>query len=228
MPIEPVKIPQNVYVEDRIIGPVTLKQLIITGIGAGISYMLFATVTKAGVTDLTVRVLTWIPAVIAAAFAFLKINDLSLFNIILLIIEGMNKPSVRTWSPHSGLSINVITHQSVKELTEIGAKAADNASRLADVTRQMEKRQEEMNRLANHEMPRPDAVEAVKTRLATSGTSDASNIDTLSGPPQSDDAVSSLPVNPNRIQQDGFDPAKSIDGIAQGIHRYEHLVAKLS
>lgn len=228
MPIEPVKIPQNVYVEDRIIGPVTLRQLIITGIGAGISYVLFATVTKAGVTDITIRVLTWIPAVIAAAFAFLKINDLSLFNIILLIIEGMNKPNVRYWSPHSGLSINVITHQSVKELTGIGARTAENASRLAEVTRQMEKRQEEMNRLANHEMPRPDAVEAIQTKLANVGQ-DEKNIDTVSGPAAIQEV--SLPINPNpnpRPQPDGLDPAKSIDGIAQGIHRYEHLVAKLS
>ena len=61
MAIEAVKIPQNIYVEDRIIGPVTLKQLIITGLGMGISYVLYATVTKAGVTNIPVLVACWIP-----------------------------------------------------------------------------------------------------------------------------------------------------------------------
>ena len=40
MPIEPVKIPQNVYIEDRIVGPLTLRQTLIMAIGGGFSYAL--------------------------------------------------------------------------------------------------------------------------------------------------------------------------------------------
>ena len=56
MAIEPVKIPQNVYVEDRIIGPVTLKQLAMVGIGMGISYAIFASVNKNGTVGIPISV----------------------------------------------------------------------------------------------------------------------------------------------------------------------------
>ncbi len=35
------KIPQNVQVEDKIVGPLTLRQLIYAGIGGGITYVLY-------------------------------------------------------------------------------------------------------------------------------------------------------------------------------------------
>ena len=64
MPIEPVKIPQNVYVEDRIIGPITLRHLIICGLGGGISYALYSTAAKAGVMSMPLAVVLWSPALI--------------------------------------------------------------------------------------------------------------------------------------------------------------------
>ena len=59
MPIEAVKIPQNVYVEDRIVGPITLRQLIITGIGAGIGYTFYALAAQAGLTSIPVMIVCW-------------------------------------------------------------------------------------------------------------------------------------------------------------------------
>lgn len=206
MPIEAVKIPQNVYVEDCIIGPVTLKQLMITGIGTGIGYMFYALAIKAGVRSIPILVVCWTPTLIAAAFSFLKINDLTLLNLILLMIEHMNKPSQRYWSPHPGLSINLITRQATKELDSANTKIADNANRLIDITRQLEKRQEEMNHLAAHNNPNPDALEPVKTQLATAEHR----------------------VNPGHIQSEGLDPARSIDSIAVNIVTPSRLTTQAS
>ena len=219
MPIEAVKIPQNVYVEDRIIGPITLKQLFITGIGVGIGYMCYAIAIKAGIRSLPVLVVCWTPAVIAAAFAFLKINDLSLLSIILLAIESMNKPNQRYWSPHPGLSINLITRQATKELADAHRKIVNNANRLAELTRQMERKQEAMNLMSLHDIPNPDGVLAVKTQLES--------IDTIVETPEIEEFTSSS-VNPNLIRTDGLDPAKSIDTFAQNVSRYEHLIAKIA
>jgi len=107
MPIEPVKIPQNVYVEERIIGPVTLRQIIITMIGGGFSYALWSSIKAAGAISLLSTILAWIPAVIAAAFAFVRINDISLFRLCILLMERFEKPSIRTWSPRRGITINI-------------------------------------------------------------------------------------------------------------------------
>jgi hypothetical protein len=224
MAIEAVKIPQNVYVEDRIIGPVTLKQLIITGIGGGISYVLYATTTKAGITNLPAVILCWVPAAIAAAFSFLKINDLTLFNIILLMIESMNKPNLRYWSPHPGLSINLVTRQSEKELTTADSRAALNATRLSEITEQLKKRQEDMNRLSSQEQ-QPSNLDAVKTRFES-----ATTLQTGQEPDSEVVPVrSETPVDPAAVTPDqGLDPSRSIDAVTSDLKAYESLIAKSS
>mgnify|MGYP003346360286 CR=1 FL=1 len=63
MPIEPIKIPQNVYIEDRIVGPLTLKQVIIVTIGGGFSYALWAMLSKTyGAISIPIQVMVWLPA----------------------------------------------------------------------------------------------------------------------------------------------------------------------
>ena len=217
MPIEAVKIPQNVYVEDRIIGPVTLKQLIITGIGGGISYVLYASVTKAGITNL--------PAVIAAAFAFMKINDLTLFNIILLAIESMSKPNLRYWSPSPGLSINLITRQSDKEFQMATAKAELNATRLNEITHQLKQHQEEMSRMAGHESM-PGDTDAVKTRFESA----AGPVNPATGSDREPASEQYKPaIDPSAVSiGSGLDPARSIDAVAASVGAYDHLIAKSS
>lgn len=110
MPIEAVKIPQNVYVEDRIVGPLTLRQVMIVAIGGGGSYAIWSSLMKSfGQLDPITTALAWTPAVLSLAFAFIRINDLSLMRLLLLKIEHMQKPSVRTWGPRTGISITVRT-----------------------------------------------------------------------------------------------------------------------
>src|SRR3989344_7835262 len=110
MAIEPVKIPQNVYIEDRIVGPLPLRQPLIMAIGGGFSYMMYASLTKTyGQLGIVVTVLVWIPAAIAVLFALVKVNDLSLMRICMLLFEKFNKSHERTWTPRKGLSINIRT-----------------------------------------------------------------------------------------------------------------------
>lgn len=213
MPIEAVKIPQNVYVEDRIIGPITLKHLLIVGIGAGISYAIFASAQKAGVTNIVVLGACWTPAAIAAAFAFFKVNDLSLFNIILLSIEGFNKPSQRYWSPYPGISINLITSQHAKEIVEASAKAESNANKLADITRQLEKRQEELNKLTAHDSPSPVAVEGIRTQLAENVKHGVYEHEPAEESPIFQQSPAPAAVRTDRVQAEGLDPNKSVDTI---------------
>ncbi len=207
MPIEPVKIPQNVYVEDTIIGPVTFKQLIIVGIGAGISYVIFALVTQAGYIDKTIQALCWIPALIAAAFAFVKINDLSLFNIILIGIESINKPNTRYFSPHAGISINLITRQSTQEIDAAQKKAMFDAEKLAVITEQLQKRQEELNHLSGNDGQTPEKTHAIHTTMKDIIAEEEVTYG------------NSLPVQKSRVLlNEEHTPARSIDTIQERIH----------
>lgn len=116
MPIEPIKIPQNVHIEDRIVGPLTLKQVLIVTVGCGFSYGIYSVMLRSfGGLPLPVTAIVWIPGVLSVAFAFFRINDLSLLRICVLMLERMNKPMERTWSPRKGIAINIRTFSTPDE-----------------------------------------------------------------------------------------------------------------
>ncbi len=217
MPLEPVKIPQNVYVEDRIIGPVTLKQLIIMGLGSGFSYIMYASVSKVTQPTILLTILLWSPTLVAAAFAFLKINDLSLFNIILLMIEHMNKPSQRAWCPHRGISINIVTKAPPSAANEQQArKKVQEASRLAELTWQMEKRQADLSTIGNanfHATEQPS--------VAAAGSDDAAE----QSEPRSDESGSDpepiKPVDRTRITASQA-TGQPVDGLSD-LSSFKHI-----
>ncbi|MDD5075396.1 MAG: PrgI family protein, partial [Candidatus Peribacteraceae bacterium] len=80
MAIDPVKIPQNVYVEDRIIGPITLRQLIIVLLTGGLSYAIWGAMKSAngGYIGIIGTIIAWIPCAIGVVFAFVKIQGIGL------------------------------------------------------------------------------------------------------------------------------------------------------
>ncbi len=108
MPIEAVKIPQNVQIEDKVVGPLSLRQIIIIACGGGFSYMIYASVQRSiGHVSIPLTIAIWTPALICAAFALVNINDLSLMRICFLMLERMQKPTRRIWGPRPGISINL-------------------------------------------------------------------------------------------------------------------------
>ena len=109
MSIDPVKIPQNVYVEDRIIGPITLRQIMIVMICTGISYGIWAAMKASGPVSTAQTTMAWMPTAIGAMFAFIKINGISLLRIVLLSLERIDKPSKRYWTPRQGIYVNIVT-----------------------------------------------------------------------------------------------------------------------
>jgi len=97
------KIPQNVGIEDRIVGPLTLRQLIILVVGFGTSYILFAILSKIYELNIFEYIVIALPMLLAAAFALIKINDVRLLKFILLFLEFSIKPKKRVWD-HRGIA----------------------------------------------------------------------------------------------------------------------------
>jgi len=117
MPIDPVKIPADIQVEEKIIGPINLRQIIIVVVSGGLSYALWAIVSKVytGNVSIPLLVASWSPVLVGVAFAFVKVNDVSLFKLILLSLEKMEKPSVRKFGPREGITINIRTQGGAQE-----------------------------------------------------------------------------------------------------------------
>lgn len=137
-----VKIPQNVRVEDKLIGPLSLKQIIIIAIGGGVSYVIFTAVQKsAGTVPTAAHLFIWIPLIITSAFAVVRVNDIPLTRYFLLVLESMSKPRVRVWQPRKGILVLPMTTTKTKkkkkrknEDEEVEKKVEKSNVRLEDLS----------------------------------------------------------------------------------------------
>jgi len=88
------QVPQFIDIEDKIVGPLTLKQFLYLAAGFGISFILY----------FTVKFFIWITFTIiiagaAIAFAFVKINGQPLSKIVISMISFYLKPQKYIWQP---------------------------------------------------------------------------------------------------------------------------------
>lgn len=95
------KVPQDVLRPDKIVSFLTLRQLIIVGLGGGVSYSLYIVLSKQYVVEI------WLPpvffiALITLAFAFLKFHDIVFEKLVLVFIEYQFRPRSRTWQKMRG------------------------------------------------------------------------------------------------------------------------------
>jgi len=111
------KIPQNVQLEDKIIGPVTLRQLIIIGVGGGMAYFIYVTLAK--IYILQVAVLAAAPlALLTLAIAFLKIHGLTFIQYVLAALEFYINPKKQIWDQGGGEVFLSITTPAQKNTNE--------------------------------------------------------------------------------------------------------------
>ncbi|MDP6527810.1 MAG: PrgI family protein [Candidatus Pacebacteria bacterium] len=148
MPIEPIKIPQNVQVEDKLIGPITLKQVIICLVGGGTSFVIWNIFQKMGYVNIIFLVIALLPLIVSAAFAFVKVHGLSLLKIILLVIEKNQKPFKRSFGPRTGISINIKTyfhtqdHDKTSTTSGVGVDKFEKLSSLLDEGNPLDEKQD--------------------------------------------------------------------------------------
>ena len=196
MTIDPVKIPQNVYVEDHIVGSISLRQIIICLLSGGLSYGIFASVQAAGLLSGVMATLSWTPLVIGAAFAFIKINGITLTRFCLLIIEKTDKPAIRVWAPRRGITISLgaASAKSEKEVhnekvvAEAKHRADEKRSRIHELSALLDKGPDE----TDEEIQQPD-------------------LPAISSP---EPERSSLPVDKNRVRAEPLDGGTStLDGV---------------
>ncbi len=90
------KVPQDVQREDQIIGPLTMRQIAIVGVGGGLAYMIYIQLSKSYFAEI------WLPPVfiisaLTLALAFLKIHGLPFHQFILHYIEYKFLTKKRIW-----------------------------------------------------------------------------------------------------------------------------------
>ncbi len=175
MALQSVKIPQNVYIEDHVVGPLTLRQTIIITIGGGFSYMIFAMLQKAyGNPGLPLTIIAWTPCFISVMFALVKINDLSLLRIVFLTLERLSKAPTRTFTPRTGISVNIRFSNPKPEV-----KAAVAAVHPED-------RIQELSSIVDRPIERLTAAVAPAAALPTAESPFIDDMHPLSAPPKAE------------------------------------------
>lgn len=200
MAIDPIKIPQNVYVEDRIVGPLTLRQVLITAVGCGFSYALYGSLQRAyGVVSIPITVLAWVPGFLSVIFAFIRINDLSFLHLLLLVLEKTSKSPVRSWTPRRGISINIRTFtRPVKE--------THHESKTMEEEQQQNRHISEISTLLDHPLPPHRTMPDIQpSQEPIPAAPDATDADSASLPP--------IPVDPSRITVGPLNVSTSMDTV---------------
>lgn len=124
------KVPQDVQREDRIVGPLTLKQLIICGIGGSIAYAIYVQLGK-NYTLITSLPPTIIIAGITLVFAFARPLDLSFTQWLLRWIEFAIVPRERLWVQGSSDPLPLVL-AAPKKPTKEEKKAEQKAEDVVD------------------------------------------------------------------------------------------------
>lgn len=142
------KVPQNVQRADKIIGPLTLKHMIIVGAGGGLAYVVYTILSRSYFWEV------WLPPVaiiliLTAIIAFVRVFDVSFGKFVLLFIEFNLLPRQRKWGKASGevtITSTVASKPSEiqKKAVKKGESSAETINKLDDLSRMLDKYGNEM------------------------------------------------------------------------------------
>lgn len=112
------KVPQNIDMEDKIVGPFTMKQFVYLLIGAFIIYGIYNYLSKGYDNFMPLFIIISLPiGLIIFAFVFIKINDRPFEQFIVSLIQFMRTPKKRIWSA-GYMSENVIVDDPTVEVKQ--------------------------------------------------------------------------------------------------------------
>lgn len=123
-------VPQFIEVEDKIFGPITVRQFLILLCGSLIEFLVFR------FADFQLLVfLTAIIGGVTVLFAFAKINGQTFHYFLLNVVQTLRKPSIRIWRKYytnSELAYSIA--QGIAVIVEKKEKKAARPQRIRDLS----------------------------------------------------------------------------------------------
>jgi hypothetical protein len=104
------KVPQNIDMQDRIVGPLTMVQFVYAVIGGGLCYSIFMTIPRPYSYLLILPV-----AAFTVAIVFIKVNERPFINFFLAMIDFFSRPKKRVWRHGSTDNLRVVIYRQRSE-----------------------------------------------------------------------------------------------------------------
>jgi hypothetical protein len=118
-------VPQFIDVEAKILGPITLRQFVISLIGG------FAIVIAYRYADTGLFIIASLAvAGLVFLFGFFKINGRGFHLFLLNVMETLKRPRIRVWKPKATAQVkNLANKGEIGSMSEMAAKQSDSPSR---------------------------------------------------------------------------------------------------
>lgn len=125
-----VKIPQNIDKEDKLVGPLTLKQFLYVLGGSGIVFVAYQGYINYYLFAHEFFIIAFIASAIALSFAFLKINGLPFVAFITNLFAFLFVKKSRMWDKDNLLEKSAPLSKQERETEKIPTETAPNKSEL--------------------------------------------------------------------------------------------------
>jgi len=107
-------VPQFIDVEDKIIGPITVRQFLLLVVGGLILFVEFK------LSDMALFIILAIPTfAFFIIFAFVKVNGVPFHYFVLNMIQTFKKPKLRIWIRDLNISTNIKDTSKISKSTEV-------------------------------------------------------------------------------------------------------------
>lgn len=145
------KVPQDVLRADKIVGFLTLRQLLICTLGGTFAYVIYTTLQRQ--YYLTVWLIpVLIIVLLTMAFAFVRFHDIAFERLVLLFIEYNFKPRKRFWQKMQGdvvLSALAAIQMAAPKKAKTKDSEATRRKKLEEVSRIVDSHGEKMTQTLN-------------------------------------------------------------------------------
>lgn len=112
------KVPQNIDMPDRIVGPLTMIQFIYAVIGGGFCYVIYQSIPAPASYVLILPILLFV-----ICLDFVKINERPFLNFFLSAIEFLNSPKKRIWQQGDGSNLSIEIYKAEKGIANTSEKS---------------------------------------------------------------------------------------------------------
>ncbi len=132
------QVPKNIDLEDKIVGPLTLRQFLYVLVGGAISYSIFKKMAVPGGNTQLAMMISLPIALFSMALAFVKIQGQPLTEFLMALFTFMSRPRQRIWKRHDQEQGLVLDENKKVEKANVSKKAM-NIKEVSDLTNILDK-----------------------------------------------------------------------------------------